>query len=124
MKGEIGAKEISSSEWIHVADIKDISLLERWYSTYKLGKGELSAILLAKEFNADVIRKIFKNEPHPARHVIVANAGALIWIAERAAGKKPFTLKEAVKKAEDSLSSGAALSRCEDLARISHTIEV
>jgi anthranilate phosphoribosyltransferase len=75
------------------------------------------------EFNADAIRKIFAGAEHPARHVIVANAAALIWISERATGQKSFSLKAAVKRAQNAISSGAALKKCEQLADVSRTIE-
>ena len=76
-----------------------------------------------KQFNAKVIMDIFSGGSHPARNVILANAGALIWITERAYGKKKFTLKDGVSRATESLVSGAALSRCRKMAEVSQTIE-
>jgi anthranilate phosphoribosyltransferase len=55
--------------------------------------------------------------------VIVANAAALIWIAERATQSPQMTLKEAVKKAEQSIASGAALKKLRGLSETTHLIE-
>ncbi|MCG3203747.1 MAG: Anthranilate phosphoribosyltransferase [Elusimicrobia bacterium] len=73
--------------------------------------------------NADLILKIFQGEKFPARHVVVANAAALIWLAERATKNPQMKLKEAVKKAEDSIDSGAALKKLNGLAETSQIIE-
>jgi anthranilate phosphoribosyltransferase len=75
------------------------------------------------EFNADFIRKIFGGLDHPAKHVIVANAAALIWITERAYRQKNFTLKAAVARAQDAIASGAALKKCAQMADASQMIE-
>lgn len=106
-------------------------LLNKRVRTFKLthrdfGLPKVASKLLAggdATFNADFIKKIFSGGDHPARHVVVANAAALIWVSERAYGQKTFSLKQAVKRAEDAISSGAALKKCEQLADISNTIE-
>lgn len=73
--------------------------------------------------SADMIVEILEKKNIPARPVVVANAAALIWIAERANGKKPFSLKEAVKRAEDAIDSGRAMEKLGALADLSHNIE-
>lgn len=73
--------------------------------------------------NAAMITEILEGDDIPARHVVVANAAALIWIAERTFKNPKMTLKEAVKKAEFSIDSGAALQKCRSLAETSHSIE-
>jgi anthranilate phosphoribosyltransferase len=46
------------------------------------------------QYNAKIITDIFENKPHPAKHVIIANAAALIWVTERGFFKrKKFLLK-------------------------------
>jgi anthranilate phosphoribosyltransferase len=75
------------------------------------------------ETNAGVIRTILEGKKIPARDVIVANAAALIWIAERAFSKKDYSLKDAVNRATNSIDSGAALTKCGQLAEISRMIE-
>jgi anthranilate phosphoribosyltransferase len=73
------------------------------------------------KFNAALILEILQNKNVPARHVVVANAAALIYIAEKAYHGKNLPLKEAVKRAEESLHSGQALHKCQQLAELSHT---
>jgi len=75
------------------------------------------------EVNANLIRTVLNGARHPSRDVIVANAAALIWIAERAFTGKPFSLKDAVAKANQSIDSGAALEKCVRLAETSRMIE-
>ncbi len=75
------------------------------------------------ETNANLIRSILNGTKHPARDVIVANAAALIWIAERAFTGKPFSLKEAAARAATAIDSGAALEKCAQLADTSRMIE-
>ncbi len=73
--------------------------------------------------NAEALTKILAGDKIPARNVVVANAAALIWIADRARGEKGVTLKDAVKKAEHSIDSGAAAKKVQQMAEVSHSIE-
>lgn len=50
-----GAQEIAGSEWIKVVALTDIDLLRKWRSLYGLGAGEISTLLLAKEYSADLV---------------------------------------------------------------------
>ena len=70
--------------------------------------------------NAETLLAILNGKKHPARHVIVANAAALIKLAEKAYRKKNITLKEAVKIAESAIDSGKAIKKFKDMAEISH----
>lgn len=72
--------------------------------------------------NALVIKKILEGREHPARSVIVANAAALIWIAERARGKKTYALKDAVLRADAAVTSGRALQKLQQMVKVSHTV--
>lgn len=73
--------------------------------------------------NAALILGLLEGKESPIRPVVVANAAALIWISERAFGKPAAKLKEAVKRADESLSSGAALKKFKELAEMSHNIQ-
>lgn len=73
--------------------------------------------------NADKILALLKGEKLPARHAVVANAAALIWIAERAYNHKNISLKEAVQLAQQSIDSGRALHKCQEMAQISHMLD-
>jgi len=72
--------------------------------------------------NAEVIMEILEGKPGMIRHVVIANAAALIWVAERAFRDKNFKLRDAVKKAQNSLETGSALKKFRSLAEISHML--
>lgn len=69
--------------------------------------------------NARMIRRILKGERLPARHVMVANAAALIYLSERAYRKNAISLKDAARLAERAIDGGEAFRRYEKMAAIS-----
>ncbi len=73
--------------------------------------------------NAALILSIFNGQKIPARHAVVANAAALIWITERATSGLKFKLKEAVRRAEESIDAGHAARKVKQLAEISHSLD-
>ncbi len=73
--------------------------------------------------NAGTIMNILNGQKIGARHAVVANAAALIWIYERAEGKKDFKLKDAVRRAEESIDSGHAARKVKQMAEISHSLD-
>lgn len=73
--------------------------------------------------NAAVIQELLEGKREAIEPVVVANAAALIWIYERAYGKKKYTLKEAVKRAQNALESGAAAEKLKKMAETSHHLE-
>lgn len=73
--------------------------------------------------NARRIMEILHGARVQARHVVVANAAATLWIAERSMGNKRMGLKEAVKRAQMSIESGQALKKVQELAQISHMLD-
>lgn len=75
------------------------------------------------ETNAKIITEILEGRMIPARHVVVANAAAAIWIGERVYGDKKFKLKDAVKRAEESIDSTKALVKYQKMAEVSHIFE-
>ena len=107
---EVLGKKVKSYKLTH----KDFGLPK--VSTKNLAGGDAAQ-------NAETLLKILEGHPHAARNVIVANAAALIWITERAQGNAKLSLKDAVKKAEQSIASGAALKKLKGLAEVSHLIE-
>ena len=66
----------------------------------------------APEFNASITRSILENSATPARHnVVVLNAGAAIYAAGAA-----IDIRTGVEIAQDSIRSGKALRKLNDLA--------
>src|SRR3954452_4565296 len=66
------------------------------------------------EANADVTRRIFAGEPGPSRDLAMLNAGAAIYVAERA-----DTLEQGVRAAETAVDSGAAATALDALVSLS-----
>jgi len=64
------------------------------------------------EDNARIARAILSGEPGPPRDVVLANAGAALWV-----GGASRSWAEGVARARTSLDSGAALAKLEALAR-------
>jgi predicted nucleic acid-binding protein len=52
--GRSGSAETAQASWIQVKGLADPTQLPMWQSEYKLGVGEVSTILLAKELSADL----------------------------------------------------------------------
>src|SRR5262249_49922879 len=73
--------------------------------------------------NALAIRDILSGKKTPARDVVVANAAAVIWIAEGTLARRTRPRREAVGAAEVAIDSGAALKKLNELVNVSLTIE-
>ncbi len=101
-----------------VAELKDGMVKKYQLDPLDLGLkrrnlSELKGGRTAKE-NARIFRSILKGEEKEARRdIVLLNAAAAIYVSE----KSP-DLREAFERAEDSLDSGNALSKLEELARI------
>ena len=60
--------------------------------------------------NARMLREILQGKPGPARDIVLMNAGAAIYVGERA-----HTIEEGIDRASDSLDSGRALDKLDAL---------
>jgi anthranilate phosphoribosyltransferase len=65
--------------------------------------------------NAGIVRTILDGEPGPKRDIVVANAAAALL-----AGRRAPDLKQAVQMANDSIESGAARDKLEQLIQCSN----
>jgi anthranilate phosphoribosyltransferase len=72
--------------------------------------------------NADILRRILDGAKGPRRNAVVANAAAVIRLAARAAGEKTMPWKDARKRAEAALDSGAAKAALARLVDLSHSL--
>ena len=71
--------------------------------------------------NAEILKRILAGEPGPNADVVVANAAAVLWVAEAAgAGLKIKNFKDAKKLAMASIQSGAAQKKLNDLISLSN----
>lgn len=65
--------------------------------------------------NASITRAVLDGEKGPKRNAVVLNAGAGLYVADKAA-----SLEEGVRMAEQILDSGAAKSRLDEFVRLSN----
>jgi anthranilate phosphoribosyltransferase len=121
-----GWDEITLDQRTHVAEVfkgkvRTYSWTHRNFGLPKVASKHLKGG--DAETNAGIIRRILSGERHPARDVIVANAAAVLWIAERGYAGKTIDLKDAVARANRSIDSGAALARLKGLVDTSTMLE-
>ena len=67
-------------------------------------------------FNAKVARSVLKGEKGAKSDIVMLNAGAAICVTGLAG-----TIKEGIKKAEESINSGRALKKLEKLRELTNT---
>ncbi len=67
------------------------------------------------EKNAEITKSILKGDKGPKRDIVVLNAGAAIYVADKAK-----TLKQGIEAAEESIDSGAALNKLNKLIEVSN----
>jgi anthranilate phosphoribosyltransferase len=82
-----------------------------------LAKVSLSDLLGGTlEENAQITRSILGGEKGPKRDIVLLNAAAVI-----VAGGKADDIKEGMDVAAESIDSGAALKKIDELAKMSHS---
>lgn len=111
-----GLDEISLSAPTQVTELKDGDL-----RTYEIAPGELglqSAPIAAVKGgdasdNAAIIRRVLQGEKSAYRDIILANTGACFYVTGKAA-----SLREGVELAAQTIDSGAALAKLEQLVQV------
>ncbi len=121
-----GWDEITLDGVTHVSEmmggkVKTYTLTHKDFGLPKVSSSVLKGADAAG--NAAIIEDLLQGKREAIEPIVAANAGALIWIHERAYGKKNYTLKEAVKRAQQSLESGAAAEKLKKMAETSHHLE-
>jgi anthranilate phosphoribosyltransferase len=118
--GQDGLDEITCTETTRVTELRDgIIKTYELYPEMLVGQTFEPDDLSGgdAETNAAITLEILKNERHDgARAVVVLNAAAAI-----VAGEKVDTMEEAVKLAEESIDSGAALEKMNKLIEASNS---
>jgi len=112
--------EISVSAPTNVCEVIDgeIRSYELTPDDLGLGTHPLAAIAGGDAAeNARIAHKILGGEPGARRDVVLANAGAALYVAGAAA-----TLREGVALARQSLESGRALRKLEELVAATHAV--
>ncbi|HUU31278.1 MAG TPA: anthranilate phosphoribosyltransferase [Phycisphaerae bacterium] len=115
---EDGMDEISLSARTHVSEVRGGSITSYDLSPEVLGLAavrpeDLQADTVRR--SAEAIRSVLAGEPGPRRQVVLANAGAAVYVAGLAAD-----IHEGLKRAAESIDSGAAAGVLESLIRLSH----
>jgi anthranilate phosphoribosyltransferase len=114
---EDGLDEISIAAPTQVAELRG-GTLTRYAITpeqFGLERGDLSELVVERpEQSLDLIRRVLDDEPGPARDIVVLNAGAAIYAADRA-----DSLEAGVALAREAISSGAARGRLAELSALS-----
>ena len=113
---EDGLDEISIAAPTRVAELKDGQVTNYVISPEQFGlhRAPITELVVdGAEQSHALIRRVLENEPGPARDIVVLNAGAAIYAAGVSA-----TLAEGVAKADEAISSGAALDKLHSLAAL------
>jgi anthranilate phosphoribosyltransferase len=114
--GSDGLDEITTTGLTTVFQVEDGAVQKGQWSPADFGM-EPSCIQDLQggdpEANAAIIRALLAGEPGPRRDLVVANAAAALLLAERAPD-----LRAAVEMAKESVDSGAARNKLEQLASL------
>jgi len=117
---EDGMDEISLSARTHVSEVRGGSITSYDLSPEVLGLAAARLEDLQVETvprSAEAIRSVLAGARGPRRDVVLANAGAAVYVAGMAAD-----IHEGLKRAAESIDSGAAAGVLESLVRLSHIV--
>lgn len=118
VRGEDGLDEMTLTAETRVSELKDGKVRTYHISPEDLGFNRCLPSDLTggdAETNARIIRDILKGKEGPQRDVVVLNAAAAIMV-----GGLARDLKEGIRLAEESIDSGRALEKLEDLIRLTN----
>jgi anthranilate phosphoribosyltransferase len=114
-----GMDEISTLSETYVAELKDGLITTYEIKPEDLGFKRVSAPDIVggtPEENAKDIRYILQGEKGPKRDIVVANAAAAIYVADKAS-----SLNEASRIAEKVIDNGKALEKLEELTQFTNS---
>jgi anthranilate phosphoribosyltransferase len=115
---EDGLDEISISAPTHVAELREGTVTELVVTPEELGVASHSIDSLEggdKERNAVIAQEVLSGTHGAAREIVLANAGAAIYVAGLAS-----SLREGVDAARVSIDSGAAMAKLEALKKVTN----
>jgi anthranilate phosphoribosyltransferase len=115
-----GMDEITTADCTQVWELRQANLVSNKTITpeeFNLKRCDQSALSGGSaEENAAIINHILDGQPGAAADVVVFNAGAALYTAERAR-----TLAEGIETARETLTSGSARTKLNELIRISNS---
>jgi anthranilate phosphoribosyltransferase len=118
VNGSDGLDEITISGATNVAELKDGQVSEYTVTPEQFGlqSASLDSIKVSNAAEAKaMLLGVLDNQPGVARDIVLLNAGAAIYVAGLAA-----TLAQGIKTAGETLVSGAAKNKLEQLIQISN----
>jgi anthranilate phosphoribosyltransferase len=119
VNGSDGLDEITLSGATNVAELKDGQVSEYIITPEEFGlqRAPLDSIKVSNAAEAKaMLSGVLDNQSGPARDIVLLNAGAAIYVSGIA-----DTLEHGIKKAAETLASGAAKNKLVQLVQISNT---
>ncbi len=119
VNGSDGLDEITLSGATNVAELKDGQVNEYTITPEEFGlqRAPLDSIKVTNAAEAKaMLQGVLDNQPGAARDIVLLNAGAAIYVSGIA-----DTLANGIKKAAETLASGAAKNKLAQLVQISNT---
>ena len=116
---EDGMDEISIGAPTFVAELQDgaVTTYTIQPEDFGLQRADLASLKVADAAESlTVVKSVLANEAGPARDIVVLNAGASLYAAGLA-----DSLSAGVEKAAEVLASGAALTKLDDLVKVSNS---
>lgn len=114
--GRDGLDEISLCDTTLVAEVNDGEVKSYEISPEEMGVDRIDPESVRGDdaaTNASIARRILEGEPGPARELIAVNAGAALYAAGLAG-----SIKEGIAQARQTIGSGAALAKLDELIRV------
>ncbi len=117
--GEDGLDEISLMAKTHVAELSNGDVREYSISPEDFGLERCSPELVrggSPEENAEIIKAVLEGEAGPKMDIVLLNASAAICV-----GGLAGSIKEGLEIARQSIASGAAKNKLQELCKVSHS---
>lgn len=117
--GKDGLDELTITNDTRICELKEGKIESYYLNPEKLGiqKGNMEDIIGGNaEENAEIIRNLFKGEKGPKRDILVLNAGAAIYI-----GNKAKSLQEGIEIAKNIIDSNKAMEKLEAFIKVSNS---
>lgn len=114
--GRDGLDEISLCDTTLVAEVNHGEVRSYEISPEEMGVDRIDPDSVRGDdaaTNASITRRILEGEPGPARELIAVNAGAALYAAGLA-----DSIKEGIAQARQTIDSGAALAKLDELIRV------
>jgi anthranilate phosphoribosyltransferase len=119
--GQDGMDELTITGPSQVWELKDGTVTEYQFTPESVGLTVSDASPLAAdsaENSAEIVRSVLNGAIGPTRDIVLLNAAAALVV-----GGASDTLSEGVKRAEESIDTGAATKAVDALAELSQTLE-